>query len=189
MDNKKDWATKNRCLWIVLLEKTLESPLGCKEIQPVNLKVNQPWIFIGKTDDEAEAPLFWLPNAKRPLSGKNLDAGKDWRQEEKGTTEDEMVYWHHRLNGYEFEQTPRDDGGQGSLVSCSCKESDTTDWTKTSYKPKKRDETKREIILLAIINIFGSPEPTICKFSSLQIKASLVISSMDTGSNSQPSRF
>ena len=93
--NEKDWATKNRCLWIVLLEKTLESPLGCKEIQPVNLKVNQPWIFIGKTDDEAEAPLFWLPNAKRPLNGKNLDAGKDWRQEEKGTTEDEMVGWHH----------------------------------------------------------------------------------------------
>ena len=93
-------------LWIVVLEKTLESPLDCKEFKPVNPKGNQPWTFIGRTDTEAEAPICYLPDSKSWLIGKDTDAGKDWRQEEKGTTEDEMVGWYHWLNGHELEQTP-----------------------------------------------------------------------------------
>ena len=98
---------KNWCFRIVVLEKTLESPLDCKEIQPVHPKGNQSWIFIGRTDPEAQAPILWLLDAKSWLIRKDPDAGKDWRQE-KGTTEDEMVGWHHRLNGHEFEQAPGD---------------------------------------------------------------------------------
>ena len=98
-----DWALKNWCFWTAVLEKTLESPSDCKEIQPVHPKGNQSWIFIGRTDAEAETPLFWPPDAKSWLIWNDLDAGKDWRWEEKGTTEDEMVGWHHWLNGHEFE--------------------------------------------------------------------------------------
>ena len=111
--HKEGQALKNWCFWTVVLEKTLESPLDCKEIKPVNPKGNQPWVFIGKTDSEGEVPILWPPDAKSRLIGKDPDAGKDWRQEEKGTTEDEMVGWHHRLNGYEFEQAPGDGEGQG----------------------------------------------------------------------------
>ena len=100
---EESWAWKNWCFWTVVLGKTLESPLGCKEIQPVYPKGNQSWIFIGRTDAAAETPIFWPPGAKTWLIGKDPDAGKDWRQEEKGTTEDEMVVWHHWLNGHEFE--------------------------------------------------------------------------------------
>ena len=103
----------------VVLEKTLESPLDCKEIKPVNPKGNQPWIFIGRTDAKAEAPILWLPEVKSQLIGKDPDIGKDWRQEEKGAAEDEMVGWHHWLNGHEFEQTQGDGEGQGSLACCS----------------------------------------------------------------------
>ena len=99
----ESWVLKNWCFWTVVLEKTLEGPLDCKEIQPVHLKGNQSWIFIGKTDAEAEAPILWPPDAKNWLIGKDPDTGKDWRQEEKGMTEDEMVGWHHQLNGHEFE--------------------------------------------------------------------------------------
>ena len=111
----------------VVLEKTLESPLDCKEVQPVHPKGNQPWTFIGRTD--TEAPVLWPPDVKSQLIGKDLDAGKDWRQEEKGTTENEMVGWHHQLKGHEFEQTPGDGEGRGNLVCCSLwghKESDRT---------------------------------------------------------------
>ena len=101
------------------LEKTLVSPLDFKEIKPVNPKWNQPWIFIGRTDAIAEAPILWPPNVKSQLIGKHPDAGKDWGQEEKGATEDKRVRWHHRLNGHECEQTPGDSGGQKSLVCCS----------------------------------------------------------------------
>ena len=116
LDHKEGWAPKNWCFWIVVLEKTLESPLDCKEIKPVNPKGNQPWIFIGRTDAKAEAPILWPPDVKNWLIGKDSDAGKDWRREKKGMTEDEMVGWHHQLNGHESEQTPRDSGGQRSLV-------------------------------------------------------------------------
>ena len=102
LDHKESWALKNWCFWTVVLEKTLESPLDSKEIQPVHLKGNQSWIFIRRTDAEAETPILWAPDVKNWLIGKDPDAGKDWRQEEKGTTEDEMVGWHHRLDGHEF---------------------------------------------------------------------------------------
>ena len=100
---KERWTPKNWCFWTVELEKTLESPLDCKEIQPVHPKGNQSWIFIGKTDSEAETPVVWPPDAKNWLIWKDPNAGKVWRQEEKGTTEEEMVGWHHRLSGHEFE--------------------------------------------------------------------------------------
>ena len=111
--------------------RLLRVPLDCKEIQPVNPKGNQPWIFIRRTDAEAESPIFWPLDAKSWLIRKDSDAGKDWRQEEKGTTEDKIVGWHHWLNGHEFEQTLGDGDGQGSLVCCSPwghKESDMTEW-------------------------------------------------------------
>ena len=116
-----------------MLEKTLESPLESKEIQPVNPKGNRSWIFIERTDAEAEAPIIWPPNAKNWLTGKDPDAGKDWRQEEKGMAEDQMVGWHHGLNLHKFEQAPGDGDGQGSLACYSPlggKESDTTEWVK-----------------------------------------------------------
>ena len=103
LDYKETWMTKNWCFWTVVLEKTLESPLDCKEIQPVHPKGNHSWIFIGRTDIEAEMPTLWPPDAKDCLIWKDPDAGKDWSREEKGTTEDEMVGWHHQLNGHEFE--------------------------------------------------------------------------------------
>ena len=99
---KENWARKNWCFWTVVLEKTVESPLDCKEIQPVHPKGDQPWVFIGRTDVEPETPIFWLPDAKSWLIWKDPDIGKDWRQEEKGMAEDEVVRWHHWLNGHEF---------------------------------------------------------------------------------------
>ena len=129
LDNKKGSALKNWCLQAVVLEKTLESPLDCKEIQPVNNKGNQSWIFIGRTGAKVEAPKPWPPDSKSQLIGKDSDAGKDRRQEKKGITEDEMVERHHWLNGHEFEQTWGNRDGQGSLACCSpwgCKESDRT---------------------------------------------------------------
>ena len=102
-----------------MLEKTLESPLGYKEMKPDNPEGNQPWIFTGRTDAKAEAPILWPPDAKSSLIGKAPEAGKDWRQEEKGTAEDEMVGWHHQFNGHEFEHAPGNDDGQGGLECCS----------------------------------------------------------------------
>ena len=118
LDCKESWMLKNWCFWTVVLEKTLESLLDCKEIQLVNHKRNQSWIFFGRTDAEAEIPILWPSHVKSSLIGKDPDAGKDWRQEEKGRTENEMVEWHHWLNGQ--------GDGQGSLACCSpfdCKES------------------------------------------------------------------
>ena len=119
LDHKEGWVTKNWFFWTVVLEKTLEIPLHYKEIQPVHPKGNQSWIFIGRTDTEAETPILWPPAAKNWLIGKDPDAGKDWRQEKKGTTEDEMVAWYHQLDGQEFEQAPRVGDGQESLACCS----------------------------------------------------------------------
>ena len=103
LDYKESWVLKNWCFWTVVLEKTLESPLDCKEIQPVHPKGNQSWIFIGRTDAKAETPILWPPDVKNWLVWRDPDAGRDWRQEEKGTIEDKMVGWHHQLNGHEFE--------------------------------------------------------------------------------------
>ena len=131
LDYKESWALKNWCFWIVLLEKTLESPLDCKEIQPVHSEGDQPWNFLGRTDAKAEAPVLWPPHAKSWFIGQDSDAGRDWGQEEKGTTENEMAGWHHRLDGRESEWTPGVGDGQGGLAYCNswgCKESDTTEW-------------------------------------------------------------
>ena len=131
LDNKKGWALKNWCFSTAVLEKTLESPFNCNYIQPVNPQGNHSWIFIGRTDAKSEAPIFWPPDGKNWLIGKDPDAGKDWRQEEKGTAEDEMVEWHHWFNAHEFEQTPGDSEGQGSLVCYfpwGCKKLDMIEW-------------------------------------------------------------
>ena len=128
---KESWVPKNWCFWTVVLEKTLESPLDCKEIQPVHPKADQSWVFIGMTDVVAETLILWPPDVKSWLIGKDPDAGKDWGQEEKGTTEDEMVGWHHRLNEHGFGWTPAVGNGQGGLACCGSwgrKESDTTEW-------------------------------------------------------------
>ena len=119
LDHKESWAPKNWCFWTVMLEKTFESPLDCKEIQPVHPKGNQSWIFIGRTDAEAETPVIWPPDLKNWLIGKDPDAGQDWRQEEKEMKEDEMVGWHHQFNGHEFDQAPGVGDGQGILACCS----------------------------------------------------------------------
>ena len=130
LNYKESWA-QNWWFWTVVLEKTLESPLDCKKIQPIHPKGDQSWVIIGRTDVEAETPIFWPPDVKNWLIGKDHDAGKDWGQEEKGMTEDEMVGWHHWLNGHEFGETPAVGDGQGGLACCSSwghKELDTTAW-------------------------------------------------------------
>ena len=121
LDHEEGWALKNWCFWTVVLEKTLESPLDSKEIQPVHPKGDQSWVFTGRTDAKAKAPIVWPPDAKNWLIGKDPDAEKDWGQEEKRVTEDEMIRQHHwtEHNGHEFEHTLGDSEGQGSLAGCS----------------------------------------------------------------------
>ena len=148
LDYKESWAPKNWCFQILVLEKTLESPLDTKEIKSVSPKGNQPWMFIGRTDAEDEAPKLWPPDVKNWLVGKDPDAGKYWRREEKGMTENEMVGWHHQLNGHEFEQPPGVDEGQGSLACCSPwghKESDMTEWLNWTdrWKKMRQKEVKK----------------------------------------------
>ena len=139
LDYKESWAPKNWFLWTVVLEKTLESPLDYEETQPVHPKGNQSWIFIGRTDAEAETPILCPPDVKSWLIWKDPDAAKDWRQEEKGMMEDKMFVWYHQLNGHEFEQAMGVGGEQGGLVWCSPwghKESDTTEqlsWTEVLW--------------------------------------------------------
>ena len=155
LDYKECWASKKCCFWTVVWKKTLESLLDCKEIKLVNPKGNQPWIFSGRTDAEAETPILWPPDAKNWLFGKDPNGGKDWRQEEKGMTEDERVGWHHRLNGHEFEQAPGVGDGQGSLVCCSPwgrKESDKTERlnsTELSFYLHPKDTPESSIKALA----------------------------------------
>ena len=137
LDHKESWELKNWCFQTVVLEKTLESPLDSKEIKAVNPEGNWTWIFTGRTD--AEAPVLWPPDVKSQLIGKDSDAGRDWGQEEKGMTEDEMAGWHHRLDGHESEWTPGDGNEQGGLACCDSwgrKESDTTEqlnWTELNW--------------------------------------------------------
>ena len=118
LDCEEGSAPKNWCFWSVVLEKTLESPLDCKEIQPVHSEGDQPWDFFGGNDAKAKAPVLWPPHVKGWLIGKDSDAGRDWGQEKKGTTEDEMAGWHHGLDGRECEWTPGDGDGQGGLMCC-----------------------------------------------------------------------
>ena len=144
LDHKESWALKNWCFWIVVLEKTLESPLDCKEIQPVHPKGNQSRIFIGRTDVEAEIPILWPPDANNWLIWKDPDAGKDWRWEEKGMTEDEMVGWYHWLAGREFKQALGIVDGQGSLQSVGLQKSDTTEWLNWSGSSGKEPSANAE---------------------------------------------
>ena len=132
LDHKEIWVLKNWCFWTVVLEKTLESPLACKEIKPVHPKGNQSWILTRRTDADAEAPILWPPEVKNWLIGKDPGAGKDWRQE-KGITEDEMVGWHHRLDRHEFEQALGVGDGQGSLACYSLWGRKEKSWTQLSY--------------------------------------------------------
>ena len=135
LDYKKSWAMKNWCFWTVMLEKTLESPLACKEIQPIHPKGNESGIFIGRTNAVTETPILWPPDAKNWLTGKDPDAGKDWRQE-KEMTEDELVGWHHWLNGCEFEPAPGD-GEDGVLQSMGSQKNQVwlSDWTTKTRLP------------------------------------------------------
>ena len=139
LDCEESWVPKNWCFWTVVLEKTLESPLDCKEIQPVHSKGDWSWVFIGRNDAKAETPILWPPHAKSWLIGKDSDAGRDLGQEEKGTTEDEMAGWHHWLDGRESEWTLGVGDGQGGLAcynSWGRKESDTTErlnWTELNW--------------------------------------------------------
>ena len=131
LDYEEGWAPKNWYFWTVVLEKTLESPLDCKEIQTVHSKGDQPWAFFGRNDAKAETPVLWPPHAKSWLIGKDSDAGRDWGQEEKGMTEDEIAGWHHWLDGREFEWTLGVGDGQEGLACCNSwghKESDMTEW-------------------------------------------------------------
>ena len=139
LDHEESWAPNNWYFWTMVLEKTLESPTDCKEIQPVHSKGDQSWVFIGRTDAKAETPILWPPHAKSWLIGKDPDAGRGWGQEEKEMTEDEMAGWHHRFNGHEFGWTPGVGDGQGGLACCNswgCKESDMTkqlNWTELNW--------------------------------------------------------
>ena len=144
LDCEESWALKNWCFWTVVLEKTLERPLDCNEIQPVHFERDQPWDFFGRNDAKAETPVLWPPHAKNWLIGKESDAERDWGQEEKGTTEDEMAGWHHRLDGREFEWTPGDGDGPGGLMDCD------------SRGRKKSDMTER---LNWLIRDLTSPTP------------------------------
>ena len=163
LDHKEGWALKNWRFWSVVLEKTLESPLDCKEIQPVHLKGDQSWVFIGRTDAEAETPVLWPPHAKSWLIWKDTDVGKDSGQE-KGTTEDEMAGWHHWLSGHGFGWTTGVGDGQGGLACCGswgCKESDTTEqlnWTESLLNLITNEELffRKRIIGLGKCNCFKS---------------------------------
>ena len=149
LDCEESWAPKNWCFWTIVFEKTLESPLDCKEIQPVHPKGDESWVFTGRTDVEAETLILWPLHAKSWLIWKDPDAGRDWGQEEKGTTEDEMAGWHHQHDGHEFGWTPGVGDGQGGLACCcswGCKELDTTkrlNWTELIYASNSSGQDNR----------------------------------------------
>ena len=161
LDHKESWAQKNWCFWTVVFDKTLESPLDCKEIQAVHSEGDQPWDFFGRNDAKAETPVLWPPHAKSWLIGKGSDPGRDWGQEEKGTTKDEMAGWHHWLDGRESEWTPGVGDGQGGLACCDSrghKELDTTErlnWTElipsSCTNKRERDVRKQMNKLICLL--------------------------------------
>ena len=157
LNHKEDWVLKNWCFQILVLEKTLESPMHCKEIKPVNPKGNQSWIFIGRTDAEAEAPILWPPDSKSWLIGKDPDAGKDWSQEEKGMTEDEMVGWHHWLNRHNLSklwEIGKDRGDWRAAVH-GVAESRTwlSDWTATTGPTHRESQSHSQA---GLVNLGGN---------------------------------
>ena len=161
LDHQESWALKNWCFWTVMLEKTLESPLDSKDIKPVSPKGNQSWLFIGRTDTEAKTPKLWPSDAKNWLIGKDPVAWKDWKQVEKGTTEDEMVGWYHQLNGHEFEQALGDGEIQGSLECCTPRihsESDMTEQVNNNKNPNpvKIDSTINRVFVCLFLYLFLS---------------------------------
>ena len=169
LDGEEIWAPKNWCFWTVVLEKTLEGPLDCKEVQPVHPKGDPSWVFIGRTDDaKAETPILWAPHAKSWLIGNDSDAGRNCGQKEKGTTEDKMAEWHHWLDGHEFEKTPGVGDGQGSLACCyswGCKESDTTEqlnWTRFIIAFLPRSKCLLISSPVTICSDFGAPPNKVC---------------------------
>ena len=144
LDREESWAPKNWCFWTVVLEKTLEGPLVCKEIQPVHSKGDQPWDFFGRNDAKAETPILWAPHVKNWLTGKDSDTGRDWGQEEMRTTEDEMAGWHHWLHGPEFEWTLGVGDGQGGLACCDSwgrKQSRHTEWLNWTVNLENQDKS------------------------------------------------
>ena len=153
----------------MVVEKTLESPLDCKEIQPVHPKGDQSWVFIGRTDAEAETPVLWPPDAKSWLIGKDPDTGREWGQEEKGTTEDDMVGWHHRLDGHMFGWTPGVGDGQGGLACCDSwgrKESDMTErlnWTEPGWNHHSPSPSPLQPSNVSILSLSSYHEMTISK--------------------------
>ena len=155
LDYKESWAPNNWCFWTVVLERTLEGPLDCKEIKSVNPKGNQPWIFIGRTDAEAETLILWPPDAKNSLIGKYPDAGKDWRQEEKGMTEDKMVGSHHQLNGQEFERLRElvidREAWRAAVHGVTKSQTQLSDWTELNWVFKSV-----KIIIIEEASQFGS---------------------------------
>jgi len=169
LDCLEGWVPRNWCFWTVVLEKTLESPLDCKELQPVHPKGDQSWVFIGRTDAKAETPVLWPPHVKSWLIGKDSDAGRDWGQEEKGMTEDEMAGWHHWLNGRESEWTPRVGDGQGGLACCDSwgrKQSDMTEWLNL---------TGLKVINYLLPLSIPKPCPTLCNPMNCNIRGSSVL--------------
>ena len=160
LDHKAGWVLKNWCFWTVVLEKTCESPLDFKEIKPVNPRGNQPWIFIfiERTDAEAETPILWTPDAKSWFIGKDPDAGKDWGQEEKGATEDDVVGWHHWLHGHEFEQTLEDNERAAwcaAVHGVAKSQTRLSKWTATTICVT----TWISVIKDSILGILGVPPP------------------------------
>ena len=147
MDHKEGWAPKNWCFWTAVLEKTLEGPLDCKEIQSVHSKGNQSWIFIGRTDAEAETPILWPPHVKSWLTGKDPEAGKDWGQEEKGTTENETAQWHHRLNAHEFgwtwELVMDREAWHAAIHGVTKNQTWLSDWTELNWTESIRPSNQR----------------------------------------------
>ena len=159
LDYKEGWVLKNWCFWTVVLEKTLESPLDCKEIQPVHPRRDQSWVFIGRTDIETETPILWSPDLKSWLFGKDPAAGKDWGREEKRTMADEMAGWHCRLGGHDFGWTPGVGDGQKSLVcggSWGHKELDMTEWLNWTELNWKKNLQVDWMLLLKILPILGA---------------------------------
>ena len=176
LDCEESWVLKNWCVWTVVLEKTLESPLDCKKIQPVHSEGDQPWDFFGRNDAKAETTVLWPPHVKSWLTGKDSHDGRDWRQEEKGTTEDEMSGWHHWLDGCESERTLGVGDGQGGLACCNswgCKESDTTErlnWTEL----KLGAFMLTSLILLLYISLYHSMLPCLFFFCHSLFKKSIL---------------